>query len=56
MITKSEVRDRVKWILSIIFGWWIAMPLGEYIVKISPIKNTLWLGVIGLFIILFFDN
>ena len=55
MITKQEIKTTAKTILIVLATWWIALPLGDYIVDHSPIKNTIILGVIMLAALLFWD-
>ena len=56
MINKQELKSRLKWIFATLFGWMIIIPLTGKIVEVSPIKDTMWIGIIGLIIILLLDN
>jgi len=56
MITKQEIKSTIKGFLLAVGSWFIILPLREKIVEISPIKDTLILGILIILFVLFYDN
>lgn len=53
----QKLKDTLRTILLATFTWMVVLPLSQKLVDISPIKDTLLVGIAGLLIILFiWDN
>lgn len=55
MITKSEIKTTLKGFMVAIATWLIAIPLADKIVKLSPLKDTFYLGIIILIVLWMWD-
>jgi len=54
-ISKGEIKGVAKGLILSIGVWWLAIPLREYLIEFSPIKNTAIIGAILIGIVLFWD-
>ena len=55
-VTYRELKSTIKGFFLGIGSWMVVLPLRDWIVEHSPLKNTLALGVIIILVVLFLDN
>jgi len=54
-ITKQELKTLFKGMLLGIGTWFLVLPLREKILELSPIKDTIAIGVLLIALVLFWD-
>ena len=55
VITKTELKTTTKALLLSAGTWLVVIPLREVAIEVSPIKNTVMIGLIMIGAVLFWD-
>lgn len=55
MITKNEIKQQSKGVLLAVGTWMVVVNANELLIKFSPIKNQIGLGIILIMIYLLWD-
>lgn len=55
VISKNELKSTLKGVLIATGTWMLVLPLRDYIIDISPIKDTTIIGIVILLIVIFWD-